>query len=52
MPANGELEVAQQIVAGGPMLPRIVMMLGTNDLTGKVARLLAEYVFCPSSLEM
>ena len=41
MPANGELEVAQQIVAGGPMLPRIVMMLSSNDLTGKVGRLRA-----------
>jgi len=41
MPANGEMEVAQQIVAGGPMRPRIVMMLGGNDLTGKVVRLRA-----------
>jgi two-component system sensor histidine kinase/response regulator len=41
MPANGELEIAQQIVAGGSMMPRIVMMLSSTDLTGKVGRLRA-----------
>jgi PAS domain S-box-containing protein len=45
MPAVGELEVAQQIIAGGWMLPRIVMMLGSNDLTGKVGRLRALGVY-------
>jgi len=41
MPANGDLEIAQQILTGGPMPPLIVMMLGSNDLTGKVGRLRA-----------
>jgi PAS domain S-box-containing protein len=41
LPANGELEIAQQIVAGGSMMPRIVMMLSSTDLTGKVGRLRA-----------
>jgi PAS domain S-box-containing protein len=45
MPANGELEFAQQIVAGGATLPRIVMMLASNDLTSKVARLRALGVY-------
>ena len=45
MPANGELEVAQQIVAGGSTLPRIVMMLSSTDLTGKVGRLRALGVY-------
>jgi PAS domain S-box-containing protein len=39
MPRQGALEVAEFLMNGGPGRPQIVMMLGTNDLTNKVARL-------------
>ncbi len=41
MPARGAFEVAECLVGGGTGRPRIVMMLGTNDLTAELARLRA-----------
>jgi CheY-like chemotaxis protein/two-component sensor histidine kinase len=41
MPARGSFEVAECLMGGGPNRPRIVMMLGTNDLTTEVGSLRA-----------
>jgi CheY-like chemotaxis protein len=41
MPQQGGFVVAEYLVSGGQRPPRLVMMLGTNDLTCEVARLRA-----------
>jgi signal transduction histidine kinase/DNA-binding response OmpR family regulator len=41
MPVPGGFDIAKHLMSGAPGRPQIVMMLATNDLTGKLGRLRA-----------
>ena len=51
MPAPDGFDVAKHLVSGAPGRPQIVMMLGINDMTGKLERLraigVANYIVKP-----